>query len=143
MKHNVFINKSLLGNNLAELFDFYKDSTLEHNSTYKEYEKEANNFLGPKNGEFEKQFLIDLKAKNDYVFTLDKGAYFINGKIKNKDSFLTSAMLGFSNFCVVVKNVIESVAEPEPLKMERQASPPTKAYGDIGGPVSPVGGRIN
>ncbi len=132
MKNNVFVDKSLLGDNLAELFDWYRGSSLESNSLYGEYEKEATNFLSSKNGEFEKQFIIDLKDKSSYVCNWEKGAY-VTGQRKKHDYFLVDAAIGFSNFCIVMRNVIQGETEPEPLKMERQASPPLKAWGKLPG----------
>jgi hypothetical protein len=144
-KNSICIDTTLVGSIIPELFEFYKGSTLDYNSLYREYEKEARVFLNSKDNEFEKQLIVDLQQKNDFLhdFYQNKNTYSVVIKVSKEErsNLLFHMALGFTNFCVVIKNVIQGTKEPEVLTMKRQVSPPAKAYGVFpGNGVTTVGG---
>lgn len=108
-KKVISINKEMLGSSIQEIFEYYLDSDLDSGSSYEEYEKAVSLFFITKDLEFEKQFLNDYKSKKNLLNTSDSGVYFSSKQGKLYEALLNEVAEGFSNFCLVVNNVISGV----------------------------------
>ena len=119
---NVAQTKEVASSTLGNLFDTYKTSHLSSNSVYEAYRTVATDFLKglPQNT---KQEILSTN------FSIEENLPDFN-TIEEKYDFI----LGFDNFVITVKNVVEQY-EPKFLNFEglkRQSAPPLAVFKYIG-----------